>query len=118
MLRNCVNRIKPNNEKKRILRKSTHQQATSGSGVCEFEVTALVAICDRLVDGSSVGRTLIGLLRRRNEALQTINQQLDDQRSHDALTGLGNRRCLMQHQQQLWLASNERAKLGNDRPCC
>ncbi len=55
---------------------------------------------------------LTWLTRRRNEALQTINQQLDDQRSHDALTGLGNRRYLMQHQQQLWLASNERAKLG------
>ena len=55
---------------------------------------------------------LTWLSRRRNRALQDINRQLDDQRSHDALTGLGNRRYLMQHQQQLWVASLERAKAG------
>jgi len=52
------------------------------------------------------------MARRRNATLHDLNQELDQQRLQDVLTGLGNRRYLMQHQTAIQTRTAEQAKSG------
>ncbi|WMW79909.1 GGDEF domain-containing protein [Undibacterium cyanobacteriorum] len=105
------NQAKQREEENTALKALTNkQQAEVESAHLRLQRWWLLAIV--LAMGLAWAAQLTWLTKRRNAALQDINKRLDDQGSHDALTGLGNRRYLMQHQAELWRTTLERAKFG------
>jgi diguanylate cyclase (GGDEF)-like protein len=55
---------------------------------------------------------MVWMAHKRNSSLLNLNKELDDQRLHDALTGLFNRRYLNQTQNTLWSRTLEQVARG------
>lgn len=89
---------------------NTKQQAEVASTNLRLQRWWLFAAL--LALGLTWATQLVWMARKRNSSLQHLNKELDDQRLHDALTGLGNRRYLMQRQDALWSHTLTQAKLG------
>lgn len=89
---------------------NTKQQAEVASTNLRLQRWWLFAAL--LALGLTWATQLVWMARKRNSSLQHLNKELDDQRLHDALTGLGNRRYLMQHQDALWSNTLTQAKHG------
>ncbi|WP_395007456.1 diguanylate cyclase domain-containing protein [Undibacterium sp.] len=89
---------------------NTKQQAEVASTNLRLQRWWLFAAL--LALGLTWATQLVWMARKRNTSLQHLNKELDDQRLHDALTGLGNRRYLMQHQDALWNNTLTQAKHG------
>lgn len=106
-MHNASLREKENNELKIL---NTKQQAEVDSANLRLQRWWLFAAL--LALGLTWAAQMIWMSKKRNSRLQELNLELDEQRLHDPLTGLKNRRYLMQQQPALWDKIRNQAKLS------